>query len=242
MTLLLLAGTAEARAIAGALAREGRDAIASLAGATRQAADLGLATRVGGFGGEEGFRVFLAKEKITAILDATHPFAAAISRRSARVARASGLPYLQLLRPGWTPQDGDNWTMIDKEEEAARLVPEGAAVFLATGRQGLERFDGLAGRRIWCRQIDSPGQAFPFEGGQYLIGRPPFSVDQEVALFRRLGIEWLIVKNAGGAASRSKLDAARLLGIAVVMIRRPAQPEAERVETVEAALDWVRGL
>lgn len=242
MTLLLLAGTGEARRIAAVLAQRRTDAIASLSGATRTAADLGLATRIGGFGGEDGFRVFLAKEKITAILDATHPFAAAITRRTARIAGEVGLPYLQLLRPGWTPGSDDTWIEIGAEEDAATYIPPTASVFLATGRQTLARFGGLAGRRIWCRQIDPPDQPFPFEGGEFLIGRPPFSVDEEVALFRRLGVEWLVVKNAGGVASRTKLDAARQLGIAVLMIRRPAQPQAARVETVDEALEWIARL
>ena len=44
----------------------------------------------------------------------------------------------------------------------------------------------------------------------------------EEALFRRLNVDVLVVKNAGGAASRTKLDAARALGLKVLMIARPA--------------------
>ncbi len=242
MTLLLLAGTGEARLIAQQLAISQPDAIASLSGATRAAAQLGLKTRIGGFGGEAGFRAFLAENEISAILDATHPFAARITKRTARVAAELNLPYLQLLRPRWQAGPGDIWQEIDCEEDAASIIPQGACVFLATGRQTLPGFAGLAGRRIFCRQIDPPDAPFPFEGGEYVIGRPPFSVEQEVELFTRLGVEWLVVKNAGGQASRTKLDAARILGIKVLMIRRPAPPQAQRVQTVWQALEWVRGL
>jgi precorrin-6A/cobalt-precorrin-6A reductase len=112
-------------------------------------------------------------------------------------------------------------------------------VFLATGRQTLEAFAGLADCRLICRQIDPPDGPFPFPNGAYLLGRPPFSIADEVGQFTRLGVDWLVVKDAGGAASRTKLDAARDLGLPVLMIRRPPQPEAERVETVAAALDWL---
>lgn len=237
---LLLAGTGEGRRLAEALAAESIPAIASRAGATRQPEPLGLRTRTGGFGGEGPFRDYLASEGISAVLDATHPFAHRISRRTARVCAELGLPYCQLLRPAWAPEPGDLWTLVDREEDVAELVAPGDVVFLATGRQTLERFSALFCKRLFCRQIDPPTGAFPFANGAYLVGRPPFSVEDEMRLFSDLDIDWLVVKNAGGAASKTKLTAARLLGIRVAMIARPEQPEGQKVETVGEALAWAR--
>ncbi|KMW57518.1 Cobalt-precorrin-6x reductase [Candidatus Rhodobacter oscarellae] len=242
MRLLLLAGTGEARRIAKALAEMPIDTVASLAGATQKPLDLAVQTRHGGFGGGEGFRAFLKTERISAVLDATHPFADRISLRSARICDEMAVPYAQLLRPGWVPEPEDTWRFFDAEEQAASFIAEGAIVFLGTGPQGLAKFANLTGRRVICRRIDPPQNPFPFPGGEYLLGRPPFSVEDEVALFRRLKVDWLVVKNSGGAASRSKLDAARVLGIPVALLNRPPQPDALRVETVEDALAWVRGL
>lgn len=242
MTLLLLAGTGEARQIARALADREVSAIASLSGATRAPCAMGLPSRSGGFGGEAGFRAYLAETGITAVLDATHPFAARISGRTARVCAEMQLPYCQLLRPAWQPGPGDRWTMIRREEDAARHIAPGSVVFLATGRQTLERFEALSACRLICRQINPPDGPFPFPDGKFLVGRPPFSVEQETRLFRQLGVDWLVVKNAGGAAPRTKLTAARDLGLPVAMVERPPQPEAPRVESVPAALDWVAAL
>ncbi len=241
MTLLLLAGSGDARQLAWRLVDSGRPVIASIAGATRHPAPLPLPLRVGGFGGREGFEAYLDRAGITAVLDATHPFAARITARTAEVCAARALPYLRLERPEWVPDAGDDWTMIDREEEAAAHIRPGATVFLATGRQTLAAFAGLRGCRVLCRQIDPPTAPFPFEGGEFVIGRPPFSVEREEWLFAQLGVDWIVVKNAGGDNSRSKLVAARNLGIPVLMLRRPP-PVAPRVATVEAALDWVRGL
>lgn len=240
MTLLLLAGTGDARRIANGLS--GIDAVASLAGATREPEALGLPTRVGGFGGETGFRHYVAEAGITAVLDATHPYAARITERTAALCAEMGLPYLQFLRPGWTAERGDDWTEIAREEQAAARIPAGATVFLGTGRQTLSRFANLAGRRVICRQIDPPEAPFPFPGGEFLIGRPPFSVEDEVKLFRRLGVDFLIVKNAGGVASRTKLTAARFLQITVLMIARPPLGDWPRVGSVEDAIDWAQAL
>lgn len=236
--ILLLAGTGEARDIAAGLAERRLPATASLAGATRAARAIALPTRVGGFGGEAAFRDYLLETGVTAIIDATHPFAARISARTARVAAALGLPCLAVLRPEWRPGPGDLWTPFDREEEVAAHVPIGATVFLATGRQTLEQFAGLAGRRVICRQIDPPTAPFPFEGGEFLVGRPPFSVEDERRLFSELGVDVLVVKNSGGAASATKLDAARALGLPVLMQRRPPPPSGARVETAAEALDW----
>jgi precorrin-6A/cobalt-precorrin-6A reductase len=242
MTLLLLAGTGEARLIAAQLAARGVRAVASLAGATRQPATLALPTRSGGFGGRAGFVDYLKAENISAVLDATHPFAQRISHRTAEVCAERGLPYVQFLRPAWQAQAGDKWTFLDHEAEAAEHIAEGATVFLATGLQNLEDFANLRGRKVICRRIDPPRAAFPFANGDYLVGRPPFSVEDEIKLFQKLGVNWLVVKNSGGAASRSKLDAARALGLRVALIRRPAQPEGQKVTTVAEALDWVAQL
>ncbi len=237
--ILLLAGTGEARVIAAGLAQAGVPALASLAGATRDPRPLPLRTRIGGFGGAAGFLDVVAAEGITRVIDATHPFAARITARTARLCAGAGLPYLLVQRPPWVAGPGDDWIEIDREEDAAAHVPLGATVFLGTGRQGLERFAGLAGRTLICRQIDPPDGPFPFPGGRFLVARPPFSVAEETALFRDLGIDWLVVKNAGGAASATKLVAARQLGLPVLMIRRPPVPAGVAVvETAEEALAW----
>ncbi|WP_425050171.1 cobalt-precorrin-6A reductase [Psychromarinibacter sp. S121] len=243
MKLLLLAGTGEARRIAEALPGiAGVEAVASLAGGTRVPARMPVPVRSGGFGGRERFVDYLTGEGIGAVLDATHPFAIDMTRRTAGVCAEMGLPYAQVLRPGWEPGPGDRWTFVDREEEVAGLVPEGATVFLGTGTKELDRFANLQGREVICRRIETPGAPFPFPGGRFLQGRPPFSVAEEKALFAELGVDWLVVKNSGGDASRSKLDAARVMGLPVALINRPAQPDAIRFETEAEALDWIRGL
>ena len=238
MRLLILAGTGESRHIA----REPRLVpIVSLARAERRPVPFGgLPTRIGGWGGDAAFADWLERERIEAILDATHPFAARISHRAADAAAARGLDYIQFLRPPWLPDEGDRWTFLNAEEDAARHIPPGARVFVATGWGSLGALAGLDRHELLIRVTGQPGDPFPFARGRFVSGRPPFSVADEAALFERLGADWLLTRNSGGTGSRAKVDAARHLGLPVAMVRRPFQPQAAKVETVAEALAWVR--
>ncbi len=237
--ILLLAGTAEARNLAGYMKDSGIDCIASLAGATRTPIDLGVPTRIGGFGGADGFTAFLEAENITAVIDATHPFADKITARTADICKARGLPYLRFERAQWISRTGDAWHRADTYADLDRLIPKGARVFVATGRQSLEHYDALQDRHLMCRVIDTPTASFPYANGEWIVGRPPFSEADERMTFEALKPDWLVVKNAGGAGGKTKLAAARALGIQVAMMTRPDAPDGiERREQICDALEW----
>ncbi len=242
MTVLLLAGTAEARQVAQKLHQQNISAIATLSGATRHPKSLPIPVQIGGFGGADGFKQFISSQNIHAVLDATHPFAHNITDRTHRICHDISMPYALLLRQKWIPDTGDDWHHIACETQAQHLVSPDDIVFLATGRQHLDRFAALNKCRIYCRQIDPPDTDFPFENGDFVIGRPPFSIEEEMRLFKRLKVSVLVVKNAGGQASASKLVAARALGIKVIMIDRPKTPDAHKVETAQQAVDWITSL
>lgn len=238
MTLLVLAGTSDARKVLECL--EGTDVTASLAGETRSPAELPATTRIGGFGGVEGFRDYLIAHNIKGVLDATHPFASVMTHTAAKVCDDLKLPHVVLQRVGWKPQAGDTWHYVGSVVQTADIIPKGATVFLGTGRKTLPEFACLSGRTLINRVIDTPQKPFPFENGEFLVGTPPFTIAEEVAMFREKRIDWVVVKNAGGDKSRSKLDAARELGLPVVLIKRPKLPKADIVKTVDAAVDWVK--
>jgi len=143
MTVLILAGTGDARQLAQFCADHNIAACASLAGATRQPKQLAVPTYHGGFGGGDGFRAFLKRHEIRTVLDATHPFAHQITLRSYEIACEIGLPYARFERPAWQPGPGDHWISLRDETEAAAHIAPGAVVFLATGRQSLPKFANL---------------------------------------------------------------------------------------------------
>jgi precorrin-6A/cobalt-precorrin-6A reductase len=239
-TVLVLGGTSEARALAAELAgHPGLRVISSLAGRVSNPVLPAGEVRVGGFGGATGLAAWARTEEVGAVVDATHPFAETISAHAVEACAQAGLPLLRLARPAWTPQDGDDWHDAGALDEAAAMLPGlGTRVFLTTGRQGLAAFAALD--RLWflIRCVDPPDGPMP-ANREVVLARGPYEREPERALMRRSGIDVLVTKNSGGRLTEGKLDAARDLGIPVVMISRPAAAEARYVTAVSDAVRWV---
>ncbi len=242
--VLILGGTTEARRLAAALAaRPGTRVTTSLAGRVTRPGALAGEVRVGGFGGPDGLAAWLRGERVDAVVDATHPFAATITANAATAAAAARVPLLVLRRPGWRPGPGDRWHPVPSLEAAAALLPGlGHRVFLTTGRLGLAAFAGLAELSFVVRSVEPPGPPLP-PHTDVLLARGPFTVADETALLREHRVDVLVTKDSGGAATSAKLTAARGLGLPVVVVRRPSLPEGVTalpdVRTVLDRLDEV---
>ncbi|MFJ3789787.1 cobalt-precorrin-6A reductase [Kitasatospora sp. NPDC090091] len=238
--LLILGGTTEARALAAALAGSPLRVTSSLAGRVAEPRLPAGEVRIGGFGGPDGLAAWLRAERVEAVVDATHPFAAAISGNAALAAAATGVPLLALRRPGWTAVAGDRWHPVaDLDAAAAALPALGRRVFLTTGRQGIGTFAHLDGLHFLARSVDPPEPPMP-TALDVLLDRGPFTLDGERALLREHRIDVLVTKDSGGAATAPKLTAARELGLPVVVVQRPAPPAGVPVaESVPAALGWL---
>ena len=236
--VLLLGGTTEASRLALLLAAAGVDAVFSYAGRTAAPVAQPLAMRVGGFGGAEGLARYLRGEGITHLIDATHPFAARISANAVHAARGAGVPLLALQRPAWRAGPGDLWTHVPDIAGAVAALPQAPArVFLAIGKQTLTPFAALP--HDWLLRLVDPPEAPPLPRAQVVIARGPFTADGDRALMEAHRITHLVAKNSGGAGASAKLQAARDLGVRVVMIDRPALPDCLTVETPSEALDWL---
>ncbi|MFF9456871.1 cobalt-precorrin-6A reductase [Streptomyces flaveolus] len=223
--VLVLGGTTEARRLAAVLAdRPGVRVTTSLAGRVTRPGAVDGEVRVGGFGGADGLAVWLREQGVSALVDATHPFAETITANAARAAAACGTPAVILRRPGWRPGPGDRWHPVASLPEAAGLLPGlGRRVFLTTGRLGLGAFAHLTGLHFVARSVEPPDPPLPPDL-RILLGRGPFTVAGETAVLRDHRIDVLVTKDSGGAATAAKLTAARDLALPVVVVRRPPLP------------------
>lgn len=237
--VLLLGGTTEASRLAQALAAAHVDAVFSYAGRTDAPVAQPLPTRVGGFGGVDGLCQYLQAERITHVVDATHPFAAQMSSHAVQACARLGLPLLALERPAWQAQAGDHWQHVpDLASAVAALPTEPARVFLAIGRQHVQPFLDV-GRHWFLLRLVDPGFELPAAQGAVVLDRGPFTLANDLALLRQHRITHVVAKNAGGLGAQAKLDAARALGCPVILIDRPAIPHRPTAGTVAQALQWL---
>ncbi len=239
--ILILGGTAEARALAAALAgRKDIGVTLSLAGRTAEPLPQPVPVRSGGFGGARGLADYLRAERIDLLIDATHPYAAAISANAAEAARDADIRLLALRRPPWRKVPGDTWIEVDTMEEAVRALGEAPRrVFLALGRKELRPFETAPQHVYLVRSVDPVDPPLAVPHAIYLTARGPFGEDDDRALIERHGIETIVAKNSGGEATYGKIAAARALHVPVIMLKRPALPAAESVATVEEAMAWL---
>ncbi len=240
MRVLLLGGTAEARALAKTL-HPHVDIVSSLAGRVPDPALPVGPVRIGGFGGVDGLRRWLQGEHIDAVVDATHPFAATMTAHAAEACGELHMPHLVLARPAWEPGTA---IVVASDTEAAKAVARQcySRVFLTTGRSGVKAFADIDAWFL-IRAVTAPDAASLPRHHQLLLSRGPYRYDDELSLLREHHIDALVTKNSGGDMTRAKLDAAAALNIPVVMVARPQLPAGvAAVGTVEEAAEWVAGL
>jgi precorrin-6A/cobalt-precorrin-6A reductase len=239
--LLILGGTTEARQLAERLAqRAGLDVMLSLAGRTASPVAHSVPIRVGGFGGAEGLAHHLTAERVDALIDATHPYANIISENAAAAARKAAVPFVALRRPPWSAVAGDRWIEVSDARGAVDAIgKERRNVFVAIGRNELAPFANAPQNRYLIRSVDPVEPPLPLPHVTCITARGPFSEGDDRALMTKHKIEVVISKNSGGSAAYGKIAAARVLGIEVIMLRRPPAPDAPSVDTVEDALGWL---
>ncbi|KAF1065494.1 MAG: Precorrin-6A reductase [Pseudomonas citronellolis] len=233
--ILLLGGIGEALNLARRL---GPQHLYSLAGLGNVPQDLACQVRVGGYGGAEGLAEFLRAEGYDLLLDATHPYAAQISRNAARAAQLAGIPCWALRRPGWQAGEGDDWREVADWPALIEALQAFCRPLFTLGREPLEHLESIPAHQHWtvrCLQ-GQPGTA----RAEVLGARGPFTLEGERALFSRLYTDVLISKNSGSQATEPKLEVARERGLPVLILARPELPRVQRefddVEALWAAL------
>ncbi len=212
----------------------------SLAGRTAEPLAQAVPVRSGGFGGSEGLAAHLRTERIDALIDATHPYAAVISANAARASETARVPLLALRRAAWVKQAGDNWTEVAAVGDAVRALGEKPLrVFLTLGRKELAPFTAAPQHVYLVRSVDPVDPPLAVPHATYITACGPFTEAGDRALLETHRIEIIVAKNSGGAATYAKIAASRALGIPVIMLKRPALPEVATATTVEEVLAWL---
>jgi len=236
----VLGGTTEASALADALHGQGARATLSYAGRVARLRAQPVPVRVGGFGGVDGLVRYLRAERVTHLVDATHPFAATMSMNAVAAAKLAGVAHIALVRPAWRPGPGDRWKSVpDLPAAVAALAGAPRRVMLALGRMHVDTFVAQPQHHYVLRFVDPPATPAPLPDHRIVVDRPPFEADSEAALFAKHAIDLIVCKNSGGGGGEAKLIAARRLDLPAVMIRRPVMPRRAEVASVAEVLRWL---
>ena len=212
----------------------------SLAGRTKSPAPQPVPVRRGGFGGAAGLAEYLGRERIDALIDATHPYANIISANAGAAARQAGVPLIVFRRPPWRAVAGDRWTeAVDVGDAVRKLGERPRRVFVTLGRTELAPLTVAPQHFYLIRSVDPVEPPLPLPRVRYVTNRGPFREADDHALMRAQDIDAVIAKNSGGVASYGKIAAARALGIDVIMLRRPAPSARPAVETVDEVIAWL---
>lgn len=237
-TILLLGGTTEAYFLAEKFHALGFPVLSSLAGRTSHPKIPVGRYRIGGFGGVDGLVDTIRKEKIGLIIDATHPFAQTITDHAWRAAQLAKISYIRFERPLWQPKPQDKWQMVASLEEAVKAIPEHSRCFLAIGRQHLEPFLARDDVFFVARMVEKPENIAQKQNFEIVLSKPKTEKEEREFLTKH-HFDCLVCRNSGGNASFPKLEAARKIGLPVIMITRKQRPEIVPLTTEDDVIDFV---
>ena len=164
------------------------------------------------------------------VLDATHPYAAEVTKNIKTACETTRIPYQRVLRETGIYQE--KAVYVPDAEAAVEFLKETKGnILLTTGSKELGKFTAFpeAKERIYARVLSLPSvmetcKEYGFEG-KHLIGmQGPFSMELNLAMLRQFDCQYLVTKDSGRAGGfQEKIDAAFACGAVPVIIGRPVQ-------------------
>jgi len=161
--------------------------------------------------------------------------------RNARLASdAEAVRLLRLARSAWARLPGDAWTEVATIENAVEVINRNDVVFLALGAQGARPFASREDVRFIIRTADPVTKEARWPNGHYLTGLPNRDPKREAELFRAHHVTLIVARNSGGERGYAKIEAARLLGLSVIMIAPPEDSVGRSVTSVQDVINWLK--
>ncbi len=173
------------------------------------------------------------------IIDATHPYAAEVSKNIRAACHTANVPCIRVQRES-SASDG-YMQFEDMDTLIGWLNVKPGVVFSALGAKEARALTNVSGfrERVWLRILPVVeglsaclNAGFPAEHILCLQG--PFSQELNAAMFRFTGASILLTKESGGAGGfEAKLAAARALGMTVAVLARPKEEDGLTLTELE---------
>jgi precorrin-6A/cobalt-precorrin-6A reductase len=196
-----------------------------------------------------GLEELIREHAISVVVDATHPYAAAISALAAATARRFSIPYLTFVRPGITDGGTTGITFAADHKEAARLACAGGkAVLLTTGSRNLRPYaeeSRRTGAPLIARVLPHPDsltacRAAGIPAEMIIAAKGPFSVEENIAAIRKFKVGVLVTKDSGTAGGvPAKIAAAKQENCRLIVVGRPAVGEGPAFQSIEKLIKYL---
>lgn len=248
----VFSGTRDGNALARTMVTQGYGVVVSTA--TEYGGELAMQDCPGvavwaGRQGMEARRQALVRQQARVIVDATHPFATLISEQLMTLSSELDIPYIRYERPSTAVPEN----MLDcvefcssMQEAAQRAIELGKRIFLATGSKDLPVFlqNPDAAQRQWFTRITLEPELIKraielgIPRSHICAMQGPFSEAINVALWQDWKIDCIITKDSGDAGGMmAKVQAAKKLGVPIIVIARPNMQYPLVASTFESVLD-----
>ncbi len=188
----------------------------------------------------EGMQCLMRKNGVRLAVDATHPYAAEATRNIRTACAAAGVSYLRLIRQT-VPVQGENVT--DMPSLVMALNRHKGVILSTLGSKSLPALTAVQNytARLWVRVLPAEGiiehcRLLGFPETHILLGKGPFTIEQNVCHIRQSRAALLVTKESGSTGGYpEKLAAAEQCGIPVITLLR--EPETGyTLEEIKALL------
>ena len=177
-------------------------------------------------------KALLTDRHFDLVIDATHPYAASITKSIARACAETGVERWRLLRGASdAPEDA---VFVESTEKAIEFLDQTEGnILLTTGSKELKAYSQIKdfAERVYARVLPLEDSLVlcreaGVKAAHILAMQGPFSEEMNTAMLRAIGAKWLVTKDGGAAGGfAEKAAAAAKTGVRLLVIGRPAEAD-----------------
>jgi len=191
------------------------------------------------------------KESISCVVDASHPFAREVSINAMRSCANTGAAYLRFERCS-IDTGAEGVIRVKTFKEAANAAGQYKGnILLTIGSNNIDIFAKCIAdykKRLYARvlpdsRVIAKCEEAGLTAGNIIAIKGPFSVEMNMEILKYCRAEVLVSKESGETGGTAeKLDAARKLGIPVVLVERPDIAYPQKVSTIDKVIEFVKNI
>ncbi|MBQ9827263.1 MAG: precorrin-6A reductase [Lachnospiraceae bacterium] len=172
-----------------------------------------------------------------AVVDATHPYAAVVTKYLKEACDESGAAYFRIKRAESGEYEGVRVSSI--REAADYLANTEGKILLSTGSKELKEYAGVDPERLVARVLPLKSSLESCEEAgiparNVIAAQGPFSEEFNEAIMHQYDIRYMVTKDGGSAGGfPEKMAAAAACGVTAVVIERPEDTGSSASEVFE---------